>query len=205
MGRSVPTRLVVACVLIGLTVTPACAAEPSAHLPRYDVDLVLDTHTHRGELRQRVSWTNPTNRPTNELVFNFYPHYCVPEGDYLLLAKTLEMLRLQPSLGIDRQGRFGRVKAAHLVGYGNESLAAPVALEYRYECENMTALRFRLPRAVGPGESVTVELECCYHFPNKQGRLGYWDGVTFLTNSLPMLAYYDGCQGWRAMPFVPWH
>lgn len=189
-----------------LTAAPVRAADAlPAHLPHYDITLTLDTQQHRGELRERVTWTNTTQRPTNELVFNFYPHYCVPQGDYLLLAKTLEMLRLQPSLGIDRHGRFGRVKAARLIGFGNKPIAEETHLAFHYECENMTALRFKLPRQVDPGETVTVELDCSYTFPNKQGRLGYYEGVTYLTNSLPLLAYYDGSCGWRPMPFVPWH
>jgi hypothetical protein len=198
-------RLVTALLVVCFVPVPSRAENPlPPHLPRYEVALSLDTATHRGELRERVTWTNNTSRATDELVFNFYPHYCVPQGDYLLLAKTLEMLRLQPSLGIDRQGRFGRVKEARLIGFGDTPLADSPPLEYRYECENMTALRFRLPRPVKPGETVTVELDCCYTFPNKQGRLGYWNGVTFLTNSLPLVAFYDEC-GWRPMPFVPWH
>ncbi len=61
-----------------------------------------------------------------------------------------------------------------------------------------------LPQPVGPGESVTVELEYAMTLPNKQGRWGHWDGVTFLNEWLPTLAYYDE-TGWRPTPFIPWH
>jgi hypothetical protein len=189
---------------VGASAAPLCAAEPPPHLPQYDVALTLDAPNHRAELRQRVTWTNTTAKPTDQLVYNFYAHYTVPDGDYLLLAKTLELLRLQPSLGIDRGGEFGTIKEARLLGYGNQSLPQPQVLGYEYDKDNMTALRFKLPRAVNPGESVTVELDCTIRLPHKQGRLGQWEGVTYLTNTLPLLAYCDD-SGWRPMPFVPWH
>src|SRR5262249_14697915 len=40
--------------------------------------------------------------------------------------------------------------------------------------------------------------------PQKQGRWGQWHGVTFLSNWLPVLAFYDE-HGWQPTPFVPWH
>ena len=40
--------------------------------------------------------------------------------------------------------------------------------------------------------------------PNKQGRWGHWEGITFLNEWLPTLAYYDEA-GWQPTPFIPWH
>ena len=190
--------LVAALLLLGGRVT---AAEVPAHLPKYELDLTIDTAAHKALLRQRVTWTNSTANAVNHLAFNFYPNYRVPKGDYLPLAKTLEMLRLQPSFGIERGGRIGVIKEAKLIPEGD---AAPTPITYEYDEHNPTALRFPLPKPVEPGQTVTVELVCEYHLPNKQGRLGYWEGVTYLTNSFPVLAYCDD-TGWRPMPFVPWH
>jgi hypothetical protein len=176
--------------------------EPSARLPRYHIDLTIDTAKHKAWLKERVTWTNTTKSVVNHVAFNFYPHYRVPEGDYIHLAKTLEMLRLQPSLGIDRNGRFGVMKEARLLSLAGKKYDS--VLPYEFDSDNVTALRFPLPTLVKPGESVTVELVCDYHLPNKQGRLGYWDGVTYLTNSLPLLAFCDD-GGWQPKPFVPWH
>src|SRR4029077_2126188 len=57
---------------------------------------------------------------------------------------------------------------------------------------------------VGPGEAVTVDLDYEMTLPNKQGRWGYWEGITFLNEWLPPLAYYDEA-GWQPTPFIPWH
>jgi len=204
VGERTHYWLVASFVLVGLlqACSQVSAADPVLQLPRYDIDLVINTERHKAQLRQRVTWTNTTRTPANQLVFNFYPHYRVPEGDYIHLAKTLELLRLQPSLGIDRCGRFGVVKEAILVVLNGKQYDTRLAFEF--EAANVTALRLPLPTTVDPGQSVTVELVCEYFLPNKQGRLGHFNGVTYLTNSLPVLAYCDD-SGWQPKPFVPWH
>ncbi len=168
--------------------------------PQYDLDISIDDTTHRATIRERVTWINTTKTAADQLVFNFYPHFQVPAGESLLFAKTLELLRLQPSLGIDRHGKAGNVSSAHLLAANS----APTSLSYSYDEKNTTALRFSLPNAVQPGQSVTIELVCDILLPNKQGRWGYYEGVTFLTNALPLLAVCDD-GGWKPMPFVPWH
>ena len=178
--------------------SPASAIPPN--LPQYDLDITFDNATRHATIRERVAWTNTTKSATSELAFNFYPHFQVPAGESLLYAKMLELLRLQPSLGIDRKGKMANVTSAHLIS-ANE---APVALPYSYDEKNTTALRFTLPHAVAPGEKVTVELVCDVWLPNKQGRWGYYEGVTYLTNAIPLLAVCKD-DGWKPMPFVPWH
>ncbi len=181
------------------------AQEPlPSHLPRYELTVRLDTQAHRAEIRQRVTWTNTTPTVVPDLAFNFYPHYTVPTSEELLFAKTLEMLRLPPSQGIDRAGHHGRFTDARLVAQTGRPAGAPEPLSFDYDNANPTALRFKLPQPVGPGETVTVELGVSIRLPNRQGRWGYWDGVTYLTNALPLLAYCDA-SGWRPMPFIPWH
>jgi hypothetical protein len=192
-------------VLLLLTSNKVTAAEVVAlppQLPRYDIDITIDTQKHTALLRQRTTWTNTTHTPANHLCFNFYPNYRVPRGEYLHFAKILEMLRLQPTLGMDDGPRPGVVKEAKLVAIRGK--AAEMPLECQYDQDNQTALRVPLPQLIAPGESVGVELVCEFHLPNKQGRLGYWEGVTFITNTLPVLAYCDD-TGWRPMPFIPWH
>src|SRR5262249_39615382 len=43
---------------------------PPAWLPRYDVEMRLDLQGHKVQVRQRVSWTNTSKRPTSEIIFN---------------------------------------------------------------------------------------------------------------------------------------
>ena len=193
-------------VLLGILVpvrSHAAETDPPAHLPRYDLNVTLDQVGHRAHIREKITWTNATKQPLEQLVFNFYPHYRVPAGDYLYLAKMLELLRMQPSQGIDRFGRHGVIGEAKLLGTGGKPLPQPVVLPYEFDNDNPTTVRFPLPKPLGPGESIEVEIGFCIHLPNKQGRWGYWEGVTFVTNALPLLAFCDDA-GWHPTPFVPW-
>lgn len=195
-------RVVVAAWLVLFAIGRAAAAPDS--LPRYDLVVELDTDQHKADIRQRVTWTNTTKQPRSELVFNFYPHYQIPEENKLLLAKTLEMLRLPPSELFDKRGGHGVVSDVRVVFVDPARPQAAESLSHSFAETNSTALTIPLPKAVQPGESVTIELMVTIHLPNKQGRWGYWNGVTFLTNALPVLAFCDD-TGWRPMPFVPWH
>jgi hypothetical protein len=178
-------------------VIPAPAAEAPAHLPHYDLRIDLDTDRHLATVREKISWTNPGDRSTNQLVLNFYPRYAVPPGDRLLLAKTLELLRLSPSDGIDPLGRQGTVDAVRLTD-------GQVELPFTYRDDLPTAVVVELPAAVAPGQSVSVEIDCHIRLPNKQGRWGHWEGVHFLAFALPTAAFYD-TAGWHPTPFIPWH
>ena len=79
-------RLTQFAVLVLLFGGRASAAEVPAHLPRYDLDITVDTAARKATLRERVTWTNHTKSAVNHVAFNFYPNYRVPKGDYLPLA-----------------------------------------------------------------------------------------------------------------------
>ena len=179
--------------------TTAAASDLPAHLPRYDLRLDIDTSRHLVTVREKITWTNPSDRPTSQLVLNFYPRYAVPRKDLLLMEKTLELLRLRPHDGIDPLGRHGEIERVSYLSHG-----PPADLKFAYREDNQTALEIDLPHTVQPGQSVTIELDATVRLPNKQGRWGYWDGVHYLVYALPVVAYYD-TAGWHAMPFVAWH
>jgi hypothetical protein len=178
----------------------AQAAVP-AYLPRYELAIDLNTNTKMVNIRERITWTNAADRDTQELVVNFYPRYTVPKSDELMLAKTLEVLRLNPSdamlTGTTPPGKINTITMTDPAG-------RVIELPYEYGKTNPTAVSIALPNVVRPGESVTVTVDCSIRLPNKQGRWGHWKGVHVLANSLPTVAYYDHL-GWHAMPFVPWH
>ncbi len=188
-------------VLLAVAVTGGVhAVEIPAGLPQYDLAIKLDTAKCLATVHQTTTWTNRSDRPTKQLVMNFYPHYEIPDSDFFLLAKTLELLRQNPSDGIDRMGRHGEIQDI----VGTDVRGARQRLRYAYSDENSSALTVDLLDEVRPGQSVTVEIDCTIRLPKKQGRWGQWNGITFLTFALPTLAYHDHA-GWHAMPFVPWH
>lgn len=174
---------------------PVRALEPPADLPRYDLAIRLDTQKHIVIVREHVTWTNRHQRPAQEIVFNVYPRFKLAAQDVPIAAKTVELLRQDPAASLDTAGRAGDVTSVTYRG-------KPIVPYYREKPE--TALVVPLPHAVAAGESVTLDLEYTLTLPNKQGRWGHWDGITFLNEWLPTLAYYDD-TGWQPTPFIPWH
>jgi hypothetical protein len=174
---------------------PRPPVAPPPWLPQYDLDIRLDVAGHTAQVHERVTWTNCHARPAQEVVFNAHSHYRVPKGEVALLAKTLEILRMNPDEGIYTDRPPLDVHAVTLGGR---------PLEFRYQGDCATDLEVALPAPVAQGQSVTLDIDFTFHLPQKQGRWGQWEGVTFLSNWLPVVAFYDD-HGWQPTPFVPWH
>lgn len=168
---------------------------PPPWLPRYDLDVRLDVAAHTVQVRQRTTWTNRHDRPAGEIVFNAHAAYKVPDDQVGLLAKTLEILRMNADEGIYTDRRPLVVCAVRLDGQ---------PLPFCWRGDTMTDLVVALPAPVAKGVSITLELEYTLRLPQKQGRWGQWQGVTQLSNWVPMVAVYDEC-GWHPTPFIPWH
>ncbi len=170
-------------------------APPPDWLPHYDLDIRLDIKGHNALVHQRVTWTNRSTKPVEQIVFNAHSHYVVPKDDVGLLAKTLEILRMNADEGVYRAPiPFDLQRAAA----GGQEVKA------HYAGDTDTDLLVPLPGPLPAGQTVTVELDYTLHLPQKQGRWGQWEGVTYLSNWLPVVAVHDE-QGWHPTPFVPWH
>lgn len=181
--------------LVLLVAAPAVRAQMPGDLPRYDLHVTFDTTNHCAKLRERVTWTNRCARPATELTFSIFPLYKTPEKEVPLLAKTVEVLRATPSESLITESA-GSLPTARLP----DGRPLPVL----QQPENVTAVVVPLLKPVAKGESVTVELEYEIKLPNKQGRWGHWQGVSFLVHWHPFLAVYDE-TGWHPPPFIPWH
>jgi hypothetical protein len=216
-------RPLLALVLL-LSAASVRGAEPPAYLPRYNLTLDLDLEAHVVRAHLAATWINPTTRPTRQLVFNLHSHYVVPPKDVGLMAKTLELLRVNPSEALLTGKPPCEVQKVSLLMPVPGAPATLSELSFHYEGDTNTSLVVPLPMAVGAGESVTVVLDFTLDLPQKQGRWGQWRGVTFLSNWLPVFAVYgepkakkaehDCLTGpkpaasddwWQPTPFVPWH
>jgi hypothetical protein len=197
------------CALVGILLAllwPSIAlADMPSWLPRYDLSMRLEVAQHHVVVSERVTWTNHDTRPSASLVFNAHSHFAVPNDQLALNAKTLEILRLAPSDAIDLDGPPLQVQNTCLVNEGEKGqTASRVPLRFAFQSDNATALEINLPREVHQGEQVTVEVTFTLRLPQRQGRWGQWEGVTFLAQWLPVLAFYDD-HGWQPTPFIPWH
>src|SRR5262249_31860105 len=181
----------------------ARAGGDAPDLPHYDLGIRLDLREHRADVCQRVTWTNPGPTAVNDLVFNVHSHYRAPDADVGFASKMLEIVRVQPGEMIDTEPPPCTIRQARrVVGEGGQVSA--VGLRFHYRGDSDTTLVVDLPEAVRPGQAVTVELTLTVQLSEKQGRWGYWKGVTLLSGWLPVLAY-RGAGGWEPVPFVTWY
>jgi hypothetical protein len=192
-----------------------CAAASAQHahaggvpswLPKYDVQMELTPATCLAQVCLRATWTNHSQRPARELVFNAHSRYIVPDKDIGLMAKTLEILRANPSEWLGVNDPAFDLQSVTLAA---KTDTLPAVLPFHYEGDTGTSLVVPLPRPVGPGEDVTLEMKFAFHLPKKQGRWGIWCDVTTLSNWLPVFAVFDDSKPegkeWQPTPFVPWH
>src|SRR5258707_13191290 len=205
--------VLIAATLLALPPPAVLGGGPPAWLPRYDITMDLDVPNHVARLQMKAAWTNRHRTPAHELVFNAHSRYIVPANEVGFEAKILEILRMTPSdtLGVNTPAL--EVNKVTLDG------KTPLDLAFTYEGDTKTALVVALPFAVGEGQSVTVSLDITMHLPPKQGRWGQWEGVTYLSNWLPVFAVYDdvvlapagpeerttNIKNWQPTPFIPWH
>jgi hypothetical protein len=207
IGR-VPFCLFIA--LFGIAVSPAQGGQPSASLPKYDLDIRLDTTQRVGQVTERVTWTNISERPVAEIVFNAHAHYTIPGKDIGTLAKILEILRMSPSEAMSFEGPMLDVAQVNLINATPSKGERAAELPFHFQADNDTALVVPLPQPVQPSQAVTIELRLTLKIPPKKGRWGQWEGVTTLAQWLPVVAVFEAVKGkdkggWNPAPFIPWH
>jgi hypothetical protein len=210
MVRGVGCLLMLGWLLAAPLPAPLRAVEPPPWLPRYDLDIVVDPAARIAQVKQRVTFINRHKRPATDLVFNAHGRYTIPDGQVGITAKMAEMLRVAPREAFYFDGPPLDVKEVYVIeNDGAVPTAAhggkqPRRCEFDYGAQNPCSIIVPLAQPVGPGESVTVELNFVFRIPNKKGRWSHWEGITTLAQWLPTLAVYDE-EGWHALPFIPWH
>src|SRR5262249_6857613 len=111
-------------LVLGLC-SPGRADDGPPGLPRYNLNIHLDTDQRLLRVGERVTWTNQSKRPTKELVFNAHAHYAIPSKDVGLLAKTVELLRMAPSEAMTSDGAALEVQLATLLNSTGDIISAP--------------------------------------------------------------------------------
>ena len=176
-----------------------------AFLPRFDLDMRIDPARGTVTVRERVLWTHPGGRPTDRLVFNAHARFLLPKNQMGAMAKTLEILRLNPD---DALGIATSAFCLHSVRAWDPKTGPTAkgdALPHTFEGSSATDLVVHLPQPVKPGEVVGVDLEFTLRLDPKQGRWGQWKQVVYLMQWLPVPALFDSATGWNPVPFLPWH
>jgi hypothetical protein len=188
-----------------LALGPSAQGAEPPWLPRYELGIDLDVAARRATVVQNVTWTNRTDKPVDDVVFNVHSRFTPPKGERerYLLGRLTELFRQRAGEVIFDEPAFNLRKVERLVPRGKDWVAEVAKHQYHPKLD--TALVVALAEPVAPGGTVRLSLTYTMELPEKQWRWGQWKGVTFLTNWHPVLAFHDAANGWQPTPFVPWH
>ncbi len=159
------------------------AQQPPEQSPRIssyeiEVELIPDTKTVQGT--QIVTWRNTTQGSTQELRFHLYLNAFADQGSTLMQESDAEF-RSQW-----REDEYGwtLVSAARLVDPDGQGDPIELEMGFRHPDDgnllDQTVLTLQLPRAVQPGESITVEMEFESRMPKAYRRTGWIPGGGFM-------------------------
>ena len=215
--------------------SPVCAQSVPDGLPRYDVDVVLDTSNRHATVREVVTWTNTSTQAVMEIVFNAHAHYSIPDADVGRLAKMAEVLRLAPRESLSFDGPALEIDEVHYLGrksmpqpilrdnagepiekkkdfpptFRKEDPAPPVPIERKkvaFHYREGNATALTIPLDAPLVSGQAVTLELKFHV-KIPARKGRWGQWDDITTLTQWLPVVavHDRTGWQPVPFVPWH
>jgi hypothetical protein len=176
---------------------PAEAAPASPAVVAYTIEARLDATLHRIDGKESVIFRNTTQRPLPELFLHLY----------LNAFKNEKSAFLRSPFGGGRSSAHGEswgyidVKSCKAPALAAEDLWKGHTNGSPNEPDDETDVRLPLPRALEPGESVTLELEFSAKLPAVVLRTGYVDDFHFAGQWFPKLAKLEPDGTFAHFPF----
>ena len=147
MSAGLRMRNVFATVGLLIAAHAAVAADPRPPegLPQYELAIHLDTAGQQARVNQHVVWTNRSDKPVTELVFNVHSRFTPPDTREKILqfAKLLEIFRLPFRDAIYVANAFNLEKVERVRRVGNEWKREE--LKHQWNKDLSTALIVPLP------------------------------------------------------------
>lgn len=178
-----------------------------ARIADYFIDATLDGEQHLIDGTVRITWHNRTRRTVAT----------VPLHLYMNAFRAEDTVWMEDARGSHRgQSRdasawgYIDVKATRLLGQTKtESLGPelehtpgePKDLKF-YEDKDPTTMTVELPGPVGPGETITLELEFVTQLPKVFARTGYNEDFHFAGQWFPKIGVLEEEDGWQAHTFT---
>ncbi|MBK6691760.1 MAG: M1 family metallopeptidase [Myxococcales bacterium] len=179
------------------TTTPTAGAplDRPRSIVDYKLTARLDPAAHTIKGAGSLTWTNTSARSVSELYFHLY----------LNAFKNQRSVFLREPLGPGRGGNavtdWGAIDVKKLVlREGNVDLW-PKAETKRDGDEDETDAKVPLPRAVLPGETITLDMEWEDKLPSVVERTGYHGSFHFAGQWFPKIARLEADGTWAHFPF----
>ncbi|MCP3959496.1 MAG: M1 family metallopeptidase [bacterium] len=177
-----------------------------ARIADYELEARLDAEAHRIEGSARLTWRNTTSRTVDSLPFHLYMNGFRAEDTAWMATSRGNHRRSAQS----EEGAWGFIdvtavrleeSAALRVAGGVEGPAVEtVELVWSEDAEPST-MTVDLPRPVGPGESVTVQLDFTTQLPRVFARTGFFEDFHAAGQWYPKIGVLEEEAGWQAHAF----
>jgi hypothetical protein len=191
-------------------VAEAVGLAPGALSPRnanYRIEASLDTRKRAITGRQWLTWRNITGAATSELRYHlYYNAFKNTRSTFMREAEHVDWLS-RADLSSFAAKDWGWTEVTRIELVGGEG-AAPIDLTAlrRYiapddgNADDRTVMAVALPRAVAPGETITVYLEWTAQVPRTIARTGAVGDSFFLAQWFPKVGVLQD-EGWNCHQF----
>ncbi len=184
-------RLLVLLVSAALLVPAAEAKFIPDPIIKYKIDARLDTKAHVIKGHEIIVWKNHTSDPVPDLQFHLY--WNAFKNNYSTAAREASgMGRLYAASSGDKEETFG-YQQVHSFKVDGQDLTK--AMQYYAPDDgnpnDQTVLRVMLPKPIGPGKSVTIELEWTGKVPTFHGRTGHLDHYYLVAQWFPKPGVFE--------------
>ena len=189
-------------------VVPALPALPAAGPPSvadYAISAALDVNAKEVRGRERIAWRNPSGDAVPDLWFHLYLNAFKSPGT-TFNRESGGQLRGVSNASL----RAGRIDVTSMRLEDGTDLRPRLTFERPDDGnpDDETVARVLLPRPVGPGETVTIDVEFTSVLPQVYARTGYAGDFFLIGQWFPKVAVYEpagtrgrSAGGWNAHQF----
>lgn len=177
-------------LVFGFWICQVFASEP----PRYEIIASLDTIHHKINAKQKVIFTNNSDKELNTIYFHIYPHRKFTEKEIEFMYRFAGYFKVNP---YPEGFQSGDLKIESISSEGKP-------LTYAIEGKDSTILKVNLDSRLKPSDVLALTIDFKVDIPHAYGRFGWHKNIISLLRWYPMLSVLDK-DGWHNYPFYPYH
>jgi hypothetical protein len=174
--------------LLVSAIIPLCAFAQATHIANYDLTARLDPSKKTIDGRETLQWTNVSTDPISELQFHLYMNAFRNE-------KSTFMKESGGDLRGDRARKdsWGWIDVRSLKIRGGDDLTKSIQFIAPDDgnSDDRTVVRVPLPKPVGPGQEITLEIDFHTQLPHVFARTGYHGDFFLVGQWFPKIGVYE--------------
>jgi len=163
--------------------------------PKYELDCTLDLENHTLQAKQKITFTNNSNKKINTIYFHLYPHRKYTKEEQEFMYRLAGYFKMNP---YPEGFQSGDLKIDNISNKNKKRLS------YKIEGEDQTILKVELLTELAPRKTVVLNIDFRLEIPHAYGRFGWHKGIVALCRWYPILSVLDE-KGWHNHPFYPYH